>query len=109
MKKIFLLITVLMLVGCSKKGWKADIVCTEKNDLYTTNVELYFKNGELTDAISISEYKDEDLANQICATLGEKVKCYKNKVEIVDYMKDYMGKSKYDVLERLEGQGLTCK
>ena len=58
MKKIFLLITVLMLVGCSKK---ADIVCTEKNDLYTTNVELYFKNGELTNAISISEYKDEDL------------------------------------------------
>ena len=26
-----------------------------------------------------------------------------------NYMKDYMGKSKYDVLERLEGQGLTCK
>ncbi len=106
MKRVMLLITILMLVGCSKK---ADLVCKEKEDLYTTNVELYFKNNVLTSANSISEYNDENLAKQICATLGNKVRCYKNKVEIIDYLNDYIGKSKYDVLEKLESQGLTCK
>ena len=106
MKRVMLLITILMLVGCSKK---ADLVCKEKEDLYTTNVELYFKNYVLTSANSISEYNDENLAKQICATLGNKVRCYENKVEIIDYLNDYIGKSKYDVLEKLESQGLTCK
>ena len=95
-----------MLVGCSKK---ADLVCTEETELYTTIVELNFKNNELEEAISISEYKDEELANQICNTLGDKVKCYKNKVQINDYMKDYLGNSKYTIQKELENQGFNCK
>ncbi len=106
MKKIIILITVLLLVGCNKK---ADIICTDKNDLYTTNVELYLKNNNLVTASSISIYKSEDLVNQICSSLGTKVKCYKNKIEIIDFMNDYIGKSKYEVIEKLESQGLSCK
>lgn len=106
MKKIILLIIMIMLVGCSKK---ADLVCTEETELYTTIVELNFKNNELEEAISISEYKDEELANQICNTLGDKVKCYKNKVQINDYMKDYLGNSKYTIQKELENQGFNCK
>ena len=106
MKKIILLIIMIMLVGCTKK---ADLVCTEENELYTTKVELNFKNDKLEEAISISEYKDEELANQICNSLGDKVKCYKNKVQIIDYMKDYLGNSKYTIQKELENQGFTCK
>ena len=106
MKKIILLIIMIMLVGCSKK---ADLVCTEETELYTTTVELNFKNNELEEAISISEYKDEELANQICNSLGDKVKCYKNKVQINDYMKDYLGNSKYTIQKELENQGFNCK
>ncbi len=106
MKKIILLIITLTLVGCTKK---ADLVCTEKTELYTTTVELNFENDKLKEAISISEYKDEELANQICNTLGEKVKCYKNKVQIIDYMKDYLGNSKYTIQKQLENQGFSCK
>lgn len=106
MKKIILLITLLTLVGCTKK---ADLVCTEENELYTTKVELNFKNDKLEEAISISEYKDEELANQICNSLGDKVKCYKNKVQINDYMKDYLGNSKYTIQKELENQGFNCK
>lgn len=106
MKKIILLIIMIMLVGCTKK---ADLVCTEENELYTTKVELNFKNDKLEEAISISEYKDEELANQICSALSDKVKCYKNKVQIVDYMKDYLGNSKYTIQKELENQGFTCK
>ena len=106
MKKIILLIIMIMLVGCSKK---ADLVCTEETELYTTIVELNFKNNELEEAISISEYKDEELANQICNSLGDKVKCYKNKVQINDYMKDYLGNSKYTIQKELENQGFNCK
>ena len=106
MKKIILLIIMIMLVGCSKK---ADLVCTEETELYTTIVELNFKNNELEEAISISEYKDEELANQICNTIGDKVKCYKNKVQINDYMKDYLGNSKYTIQKELENQGFNCK
>ena len=106
MKKIILLIIMIMLVGCTKK---ADLVCTEENELYTTKVELNFKNDKLEEAISISEYKDEELANQICNTLGDKVKCYKNKVQINDYMKDYLGNSKYTIQKELENKGFNCK
>lgn len=106
MKKIILLIIMIMLVGCTKK---ADLVCTEENELYTTKVELNFKNDKLEEAISISEYKDEELANQICNSLGDKVKCYKNKVQINDYMKDYLGNSKYTIQKELENQGFNCK
>ena len=106
MKKIILLIIMIMLVGCTKK---ADLVCTEENELYTTKVELNFKNDKLEEAISISEYKDEELANQICSALSDKVKCYKNKVQIVDYMKDYLGNSKYTIQKEQENQGFTCK
>ena len=106
MKKIILLIIMIMLVGCTKK---ADLVCTEENELYTTKVELNFKNDKLEEAISISEYKDEELANQICNSLGDKVKCYKNKVQINDYMKDYLGNSKYTIQKELEKQGFNCK
>ena len=106
MKKIILLIIMIMLVGCTKK---ADLVCNEENELYTTKVELNFKNDKLEEAISISEYKDEELANQICNTLGDKVKCYKNKVQINDYMKDYLGNSKYTIQKELENQGFNCK
>lgn len=106
MKKIILLITIIMLVGCSKK---ADVVCTQSNEFFTTNVELYFENNKLKDAISISEYESESLANQICSTLGDKVKCYKNKVEINDYIKNDIGNSKSDVIKKIESQGLSCK
>ena len=106
MKKIISLIIMIMLVGCTKK---ADLVCTEENELYTTKVELNFKNDKLEEAISISEYKDEELANQICNSLGDKVKCYKNKVQINDYMKDYLGNSKYTIQKELENQGFNCK
>ena len=106
MKKIILLIIMIMLVGCTKR---ADLVCTEENELYTTKVELNFKNDKLEEAISISEYKDEELANQICNSLGDKVKCYKNKVQINDYMKDYLGNSKYTIQKELENQGFNCK
>lgn len=106
MKKIILLITILALVGCSKK---ADLICTEENELYTTTVELNYENDKLKEAISISEYKDEELATQICNNLSDKVKCYKNKVQIIDYMKDYIGESKYTTQKLLESQGFTCK
>lgn len=106
MKKIILLIIMIMLVGCTKK---VDLVCTEKNELYTTTVELNFENDELKEAISISEYKDEALAKEICNALNDKVKCYKNKVQIIDYMKDYLGNSKYNVQKELESQGFNCK
>lgn len=106
MKKIILLIVLLTLVGCTEK---ADIVCTEKNELYTSTIKLYFKNDKLTEASSVSEYKDEDLAKQVCSSLGEKVKCYKNKIEIVDFMNDYIGEEKSLIIKNMESQDLTCK
>lgn len=106
MKKIILLITILMLVGCSKK---ADTICTQEGELFTTKVELFFENNILTNATSISEYESENLANQICSTLGDKVKCYENKVEIIDYIKPHVGKTKNDVIKTLNSQGFICK
>ena len=106
MKKVILILVVLLMVGCSKK---ADVVCTEERDFYKTTVELYFEDEKLTNATSISEYEEEALAKQICSTLEEKVKCYKNKVEIKDYLKSYIGNNKSDVIKDLEYQGLSCK
>lgn len=106
MKKFILLFLTIMLVGCSKK---ADVVCTEKTDDFTTKVELYFKDDKLVDAINISEYSDEKLANQVCSKLGDKVKCYKNKIEIVDYINSYVGSNKNEVINKLKSQGMTCK
>ena len=72
MKKVILVLVVLLMVGCSKKP---DVVCTEKSDVFKTNVELYFEGEKLTKATSVSEYEEEALAKQVCATLGDKVKC----------------------------------
>lgn len=105
MKKIIILIVAIMLVGCSKK---ADIVCTETNEIFTTNVELYFEDNKLIDAVSISEYKSETLVEQICSNLGEKVKCYKNKIEITNYLDNLKGEGKTNVIKQLEAQGLSC-
>lgn len=106
MKKIFLILIVLLMVGCSKK---VDIVCTEKNDIFISKVELYFKNNELVNAISISEYNEKTLANQVCLALGDKVKCYENKIEILNYTDNFVNKNKNDVINDLKSQGFTCK
>lgn len=106
MKKVIILLTVLLMVGCSKK---ADMECIETSEFYTTKVELYFDGNNLKNITSISEYNDESLAKQVCATLGDKVKCYKNRIEITDYMNGYIGTNKDDAINVLKGQGLTCK
>lgn len=106
MKKIVIILIVLLMVGCSKKP---NVTCTEENDIFKTKVELYFENDKLTKAISISEYEEEALAKQVCTTLGDKVTCYKNKVEVNDYLNSYIGENKEEVIKTLESQGLTCK
>ena len=106
MKKVILVLAILLMVGCSKKP---DVVCTEKSDVFKTNVELYFEGEKLTKATSVREYEEEALAKQVCATLGDKVKCYKNKVEVNDYLKSYLGNNKSEVIKILESQGLSCK
>ena len=98
MKKIILLIIMIMLVGCTKK---ADLVCTEENELYTTKVELNFKNDKLEEAISISEYKDEELDNfympdNICG-MQEKLRLYVDDVAMEDIMR--MTKEMIDCLK----------
>ena len=92
--------------GCSKKP---SIVCESQNDLFTTEVGLYFDGNNLKDAYSISTYKEESLATQVCDVLGEKVKCYKNNVEIVSFYDNYKNSTKFSIVNDLENQGFVCK
>lgn len=106
MKKTLLLFLILILVGCTKK---ADVICTNQNDLFTTEVGLYFNGNNLTDAYSISTYKDESFAKQVCESLGDKVKCYESNVEIVSFYDNYKNTLKFSVINDLEKQGFICK
>lgn len=106
MKKILIIILVMLVTGCSDK---ADILCTNKGELFTTEVGLYFKGNTLTDAYSISTYEDEGIAKQVCETLGNKVKCYQNNIEIVSFYDSYKNLTKYSIITNLEDQGFTCK
>ena len=53
MKKLLPFFLILLFTGCTKK---ADIICTTKTDLFTTEVGLYFKENTLKEAYSISTY-----------------------------------------------------
>jgi len=106
MKKVFIFLLIVLLVGCTKK---ADIVCTSSTELYTTTVELYFNDNILENAYNFSTYKDKSLAEQVCTTLGDKVRCYENNVEIVSFYENNKGLSKYTIVNNLEQQGFTCK
>lgn len=106
MKKILLLFLILMITGCAKK---ADVICTSKNELFTTEVGLYFDGNMLIDAYNISAYDDESFAQQICESLGDRVKCYESNVEIVSFYDSYKNTTKFSVISDLEKQGFICK
>jgi len=106
MKKLLPFFLILLFTGCTKK---ADIICTTKTDLFTTEVGLYFKENTLTEAYSISTYENESFAKQVCESLGNKVRCYDNNVEIVSFYDNYKDSTKFSIINDLENQGFSCK
>ena len=106
MKKALFIFLILLVTGCSKG---ADIICTSSTDIFSTEVGLYFDGNNLVDAYSISTYDEESFALQVCDTLGEKVNCYKNNVEIVSFYDNYKESTKFSIVSDLERQGFTCK
>ena len=106
MKRIIIALLVVVLCGCSKR---ADVVCYEENDLFKTRVELYFDENVLVSANSISEYENEKMASQVCSMLGDKVRCYENKVEIVSFYENNKDMPKNYLIDDLKAQGFTCE
>ena len=117
------LITMLIFTGCKDKN----IICEkeEENNMGKALITVTAKvtNGKINEATSTIEYKDENIANQMCNLLNQsntysednnvnfecngKIITFKDYFSLQDEIKK--GLSKSDFKLKMEEQEYTCK
>lgn len=109
MKKIIILITILMLVGCSKKR-----VCNKNENNENTNITIISEKEKIKKIQIKTEFENEEEANNYCTLLkliDVDIECNKNTIIYKNY-KDYLDVSienADELISYLNGNNYNCK